>query len=75
MFIDELPEVLHSLNKKNKKEDAIVILKNLRRWRQEDQFKNFRIVLAGSVGIHHVIKLIEGRTMIGMILMKLNLKR
>ena len=61
LFIDELPEVLHNLNKNNKKEEAIIILKNLRRWRQEDQFKNFRLVLAGSIGIHYVIKTIEGR--------------
>jgi len=61
LFIDELPEVLHNLNKNNKKEDAIIILKNLRRWRQEDQFRNFRLVLAGSIGIHSVIKTIEGR--------------
>jgi AAA+ ATPase superfamily predicted ATPase len=61
LFIDELPEVLHNLNKNNKKEEAIIILKNLRRWRQEDQFRNFRLVLAGSIGIHYVIKTIEGR--------------
>ena len=61
LFIDELPEVLHNLNKNNKKEEAVIILKNLRRWRQEDQFRNFRLVLAGSIGIHYVIKTIEGR--------------
>ena len=61
LFIDELPEVLHSLNKKNKTKEAIAILKNLRRWRQEDQFRNFRLVLAGSIGLHHVVKAIEGR--------------
>lgn len=61
LFIDELPEVLHNLNKNNKKEDAIIILKNLRRWRQEDQFRNFRLVLAGSIGMDYVIKTIEGR--------------
>lgn len=61
LFIDELPEVLHNLNKNDKKEDAIAILKNLRRWRQEDQYKNFNLVLAGSIGINYVIKTIEGR--------------
>ncbi|WP_143774486.1 hypothetical protein [Niastella vici] len=60
-LIDELPEVLHNLNKNNNKEDAVIILKTLRRWRQEDQFSNFRLVLAGSIGIYHVIKTIEGR--------------
>jgi len=62
LFIDELPEVLHILNKANKKEEAISILKNLRRWRQDDQFKNFSLVLAGSIGINHVVKAISGRT-------------
>jgi hypothetical protein len=62
LFLDELPEVLYSLHKKNKNEEAISILKNLRRWRQDDQFKNLRFVLAGSIGIHHVVRLIEGRT-------------
>jgi uncharacterized protein len=62
LFIDELPEVLHTLNKKNKKEEAGRVLKNMRRWRQEDQFKNFRLVLAGSIGIHYVVKAIGGRT-------------
>jgi hypothetical protein len=62
LFIDELPEVLHSLYKRNKSEEAISILKNVRRWRQEDQFKNLRLVLAGSIGIHHIVKTLEGRT-------------
>ena len=62
LFIDELPEVLHSLTKANKKEEAAAILKNIRRWRQDDQFKNLRLVLAGSIGIHYVVKSIEGRT-------------
>lgn len=62
LFIDELPEVLHQLNKKGKTEEAASILKNIRRWRQEDQFKNLRLVLAGSIGIHYVVKSIEGRT-------------
>jgi uncharacterized protein len=62
LFIDELPEVLHNLKKAGKIEEAASILENMRRWRQEDQFKNFRLVLAGSIGIHYVVKIIEGRT-------------
>ncbi len=62
LFIDELPEVLHNLHKRNKTDEAISILKNIRGWRQEDQFKNLRLVLAGSIGIHYVVKTIEGRT-------------
>ncbi len=62
LFIDELPEVLHNLKKADKIEEAASILENMRRWRQEDQFKNLRLVLAGSIGIHYVVKIIEGRT-------------
>ena len=62
LFLDELPEILHRLNKQDKKEEANGILKNLRRWRQEPQFKNLCIVLAGSIGIHHVVKSVDGRT-------------
>lgn len=62
LFIDELPEVLHQLNKANKTDEAVSILKNVRRWRQEDQYQNFHLVFAGSIGIHYVVKNIEGRT-------------
>ncbi|MFE3869188.1 hypothetical protein ACFX5E_14070 [Flavobacterium sp. LS2P90] len=61
LLIDELPEVLHNLYKSNKKEQAISILKNLRRWRQDTRFKKLQFVLAGSIGIHYVVNTIEGR--------------
>jgi uncharacterized protein len=62
LFIDELPEVLHRLNKADKMPEAAGILENIRRWRQDDQYKNLHLVLAGSIGIHYVVKTIEGRT-------------
>ncbi|MBP6611747.1 MAG: AAA-like domain-containing protein, partial [Paludibacter sp.] len=62
LFIDELPEVLFNLHKKGKAEEAMSILKNLRRWRQDIQFQKLRLVLAGSIGIHYVVNAIEGRT-------------
>lgn len=62
LLIDELPEVLHNLNKNNKKEQAIAILKNLRTWRQEERFHKLKFVLAGSIGIDYVVKTIEGRS-------------
>ncbi|MDD3685749.1 MAG: hypothetical protein PHE56_03170, partial [Bacteroidales bacterium] len=62
LLIDELPEVLHNLFKKDKKDVALGILKNLRHWRQEDGFKKIQFVLAGSIGIHYVVSLIGGRT-------------
>jgi hypothetical protein len=61
LLIDELPEVLHTLFKKNKNEAALNILKNLRHWRQEDDFKKIQFVLAGSIGIHYVVNAIAGR--------------
>jgi AAA+ ATPase superfamily predicted ATPase len=61
LLIDELPEVLHNLYKSNKNEQAISILKNLRRWRQDTRFKKLQFVLAGSIGIHYVVNTIEGR--------------
>ncbi len=63
LFLDELPEVLHNLYKKGKSEEASSILDNLRAWRQDARLKeSFCLILAGSVGIHHVVKNIEGRT-------------
>ncbi len=61
LLLDELPEVLHSLNKSGKAEEAKAILKQLRTWRQSN-FKKLQFVLAGSIGIHYVVKTIEGRT-------------
>lgn len=62
LFIDELPEVLNNMYKAKKNEEASAILDNLRQWRQTPEFKkHFSMVLAGSVGIHHVVKKIDGR--------------
>jgi uncharacterized protein len=63
LLLDELPEVLNHLYKNNLKNEASSILNNLRVWRQNKDLRNhFTLVLAGSVGIHHIVKLIEGRT-------------
>lgn len=61
LLLDELPEVLHRLNKNGKKDEAIAILNQLRTWRQSG-FKKLQFVFAGSIGIHYVVKAIEGRT-------------
>jgi uncharacterized protein len=61
LFLDELPEVLNFLYKHNKAEQASGLLDTLRAWRLNwNHCLNF--VLAGSVGIHHVVKKYEGRT-------------
>ena len=62
LLLDELPEALFNINKKNKKEDALSILKHLRKWRQQPEMnKKVKFVLAGSVGIHYVVDKIETR--------------
>lgn len=63
LFLDELPEVLNYLHVENRKSEASSILSNLRAWRQNPAIRNhLNLVLAGSVGIHHIVKKIEGRT-------------
>lgn len=62
LLIDEIPELLHRLNKNGKKEEASSIIKNLRQWRQNQNFNKLRLVLAGSIGIHYVVNAIECRT-------------
>ncbi len=61
LFIDELPEILHDLNKNRKVDQAHGILNNIREWRQNPQYKSLCLVLTGSIGIHHIVKRIEGR--------------
>lgn len=62
LLIDELPEVLHNLHKRGNNDIAKSIIKNLRQWRQEKGYEKLQFVLAGSVGIHYVVNLIDGRT-------------
>ena len=62
LLIDELPEVLYNLYKKEKNEDATNILNNLRDWRQQKGFEKIQFILAGSIGIHYVVNLIDKRS-------------
>jgi uncharacterized protein len=63
ILLDELPEVLNNLYRKGHIQEAKGILDNLRMWRQNIHVRDyFHLVLAGSVGIHHIVKMIEGRT-------------
>jgi uncharacterized protein len=63
LLLDELPEVLNKLNKRGLREEASNILSRMRQWRQKPEYRNhFSMVLAGSVGLHHIVKIIEGRT-------------
>jgi hypothetical protein len=63
LMLDELPEVLNNLYKNGRKNEAASLLDHLRQWRQTPDIKgHFSLVLAGSVGIHHIVKLVGGRT-------------
>jgi hypothetical protein len=60
LLIDELPDVLFNINKKDN-DEAKAILKSLRRWRQSKANGKVKFVFAGSVGIHYVVNAIENR--------------
>lgn len=62
LLLDELPEVLNFLHKQNRDTEASHILNHLRELRQNPNIRgHLSLVLAGSVGIQHVVKAIEGR--------------
>jgi len=56
VFLDEFPEVVSSIIKNEKSEIAIDTLHTLREIRQNSDFKNYILVLAGSIGLEHVVK-------------------
>lgn len=59
IFLDEFAEVIHKLNRQGKAQDAVDILHTLREIRADDNFKQFTIVYAGSVGLEFVIRSID----------------
>lgn len=62
LLLDELPEVLNKLHKEQRATEAGNILNHLRELRQNPKLRDhLSLVLAGSVGIQHVVKAIEGR--------------
>lgn len=63
LLLDELPEVLNHLHENGKTQEASNLLNQLRAWRQKPELRGkLTFVLAGSIGIHHIVKTIEGRT-------------
>ncbi len=62
LFIDELPDVLHYLFENDKTEEAHLILKKIRSWRQNFQKGVLTIVWIGSIGMQHIVERIGGRT-------------
>ncbi len=56
VFLDEFPEVVSSIIKNENNKTAIDTLHTLREIRQNSDFRNYILVLAGSIGLEHVVK-------------------
>lgn len=62
LFLDEFPDVIWNINKTEGAEAAESLLDELRTLRQTDTFNNsITMVLLGSIGLNHVVKIISGR--------------
>ncbi|MBN9382815.1 MAG: ATP-binding protein [Chitinophagaceae bacterium] len=59
IFLDEFSEVINKLNQKGLQEEAVALLHTLREIRSDDNFKQFTLVFAGSVGLEHVVTSID----------------
>jgi hypothetical protein len=55
LLLDEFPEVIARVHKNEGAAAAVDILHTLREMRHSDEFKHFTLVLAGSIGLHHVV--------------------
>ena len=55
LFLDEFPEVIVSIKNTEGKDMAIETLHTIREIRQDDDFGNFTLVLAGSIGLDNVV--------------------
>jgi uncharacterized protein len=64
IFLDEFAEVINTLNKRKLTEDAIDILHTLRELRSDSNFRHFKLVFAGSIGLQFVIKNMDRPTLI-----------
>jgi hypothetical protein len=64
IFLDEFAEVINTLNKRKRTEDAIDILHTLRELRSDNNFRHFKLVFAGSIGLQFVIKNMDRPTLI-----------
>jgi len=64
LLLDEFPDVIRSIERKEGKEAAIETLHTLRAIRHNGNFINFTFVFAGSIGIHHVVTSLDGLKLI-----------
>lgn len=60
LFVDEFPDVIRNIHKNESTAAALDVLQTLRSLRHEDDFKGcLTLVLAGSIGLDHVVKEID----------------
>jgi len=64
LMLDEFPEVLMAIRKKEGEEAALAILHTLREIRHSADFRNFSTIIAGSIGLHHVVSMLGRLTTI-----------
>ncbi|MHC1777773.1 MAG: hypothetical protein AB9834_20405 [Lentimicrobium sp.] len=55
LFLDEFPEVISAIRRTEGDDNAIEVLHTIREIRQKEGFKNCTFVLAGSIGLEHVV--------------------
>lgn len=59
LMLDEFPEVISRIHKQESQQAAVDILHTLRELRHSEAFKHFTLVLAGSIGLHHVVSKLD----------------
>ncbi len=59
LFLDEFPEVISSIRRNEGDSSAIEVLHTIREIRQKEEFRNCTFVLAGSVGLEHVVESLD----------------
>jgi hypothetical protein len=63
LFLDEFPDVVKKIAKHFGSEDAENLLDDIRKLRHDEKFKkSFILVLLGSVGLHHIVHNVTGRS-------------
>lgn len=59
LFLDEFPEVISAIRKKEGDDSAIEVLHTLREIRHNKTFDHSTFVLAGSIGLEHVVESLD----------------
>jgi hypothetical protein len=59
LFLDEFPEVISAIRKKEGDDPAIEVLHTIREIRHNKKFNHVTFVLAGSIGLEHVVESLD----------------